>query len=153
MQNACLIIPTLRYRDLSGPAYTFNLGLMWQEYSFNIDNYICTVTPWCNTTSLSCNESLWTEIPCYTVFQFTLTVNVPPQITSNKHWCYVRVWLIWFMSRCEYVYSFRNGANSCRCGGIFKMLHLPQQDICGEVVVAVADRAFPLWFQMTCRSL
>jgi hypothetical protein len=27
----------------------------------------------------------------HAVFQFTLTINIPPQMTVNKWWCYVRV--------------------------------------------------------------
>ena len=40
-------------------------------------------------TSSSAHEILWTEIPCYTVFQFADTVGVPPQIAVNKEWRYM----------------------------------------------------------------
>jgi len=35
--------------------------------------------------SLSAHGSLWTEIPCYTLFGFTATFDIAPQIAVNRH--------------------------------------------------------------------
>jgi hypothetical protein len=46
-----------------------------------------------STTWLSTHGNLWTEIPCYTVFQFTVALGILPQIVVKKQWCYIRDWL------------------------------------------------------------
>jgi len=51
------------------------------------------IVPDIAASSLSTHESLWTEIPCYTVFQCTLVFDTPPQIVVNKQWQYVKDWL------------------------------------------------------------
>jgi hypothetical protein len=47
--------------------------------------------------SLSAHESLWKEIPSYTVFWLTATLDMPPQIAVKKQWCCGQMW--------QYVYS------------------------------------------------
>jgi hypothetical protein len=39
----------------------------------------------------SAQESMWTEIHCYTVYKFAAMVDIPPQIAANKQWRYIAI--------------------------------------------------------------
>jgi hypothetical protein len=38
------------------------------------------------SSSRSAHETVWGEIPWYTVFRFTVTLDTPPQVAVNKQW-------------------------------------------------------------------
>jgi hypothetical protein len=51
-------------------------------------------------SSSSAHQSLWTEILCYTLYGFIVTLDIRPQTEVNNRWNYIWIWLYCSVTLC-----------------------------------------------------